>query len=205
MTESDPPAAEITPETFVTRAYEAFDRGLPERASWYASMAAVGLMQDFLTVAREGVDYEWTTIELPTGGHLNCVCGATAFTQYPTPSDLPWVICATADCDALWGLGAVHESYPPQMPQLVRSGGPQPRPEPAWQPNDLVRNRKPYPTPIGDQEGELVALLQRPSETRPGWWEAMVLRGDAFTGVMVGQAISLHEGGSHNAVARFPD
>lgn len=170
-------------------------------AAAYASLATVELMQQFLALAHEGLEYEWHAVELPDGGgSFRCVCGAQAFTEYPTPDNRPYILCASSDCPAVWDLGTKADVIP--RPRRVLPVAEQKIP---WNVNDLVRHRKRYATPVGEQEADLVCLLQRRTEGRPGWWSAMVLRSDPLTGVIVGQSVSLNEHGPNNVVARFPD
>jgi hypothetical protein len=190
----------LSPQEKIQYARDALGSSDVAGAAAYASLASVELLEEFLTLAREGLAYQWSAVEMPGGGMFTCACGSQAFTEYPTTSGLPYVICGTPDCSAVWNLG--EEDDPPHPPRRVVPFRDR---EPAWQVNDMVRHRNRYATPIGDHEADLVALLQRPHEDRPGWWQAMVLRSDPITGVIVGQSITLNERGKNNRVARFPD
>lgn len=187
-----PTAAEM--QDFAVRAYADRDY-LPVAA--HASLATLTILRELVsTLARDSVATEWSRVHLPSGGVFTCSCGSQAFKLYPTPDDRPYVVCAIDRCPAVWDL-----TEPERVPQRVdQPGAPTP-----WQVNRLVRHRHAYPTPIGEMDCDIFALLQRPSESRPGWWEATVIETDPLTGIRVGQGVTLHERGGNNVMARFPD
>lgn len=187
-----PPAAEITPEDFLRQAREAYNLRHTGEVAAFASMAAVGMIQEFLKIARDGVEHQWLHVNQATGGVLACVCGIEVFTGYPNTQELPWLMCATPECSAVYEMTGDGRAV--LRRGAVRAEMPD-RGEPPWQKNDLVRYR--------DGQLEYVALLQA-KRYEAGWWDAMVMRSTNMP-LIVGQGIQVQEGSPSLRVARFPD
>lgn len=189
---------DLTPEQLLYHARQSFSVGHTSETAAYASLAAVGLLEQFLALARDGIAHEWSNIQRADGGEFACVCGSRSFTEYPNTDAAPYVTCSTSNCPTVWDLGVDGIALP--VPRRVL---PLDSPEPSWQRNDLVRYRDRDFTP--GVSAEYVVLLQAEDEGNRGWWNGMVMRTSPGAGVIVGQPVVLREGASQCRVARFPD